>query len=131
MDGGGIGFSRKWIGYSLPGGDDRTFVMRVADMKAGKPATAYHFAGTLGHPVATQDAVDDLLFVALDRNNIVLTTVGDGLQGTPVVKSVVRAPHNFKYFGSPPQSAMKGTEAKTATLRISWCKAGTSGSVTR
>ena len=115
VDGGGVGFSRKWIGYSFPGGEDRTFVMRVSEMKAGKPATAYHFAGTLGHPVATQDPVDDLLFVALDRNDIVLTTVGEGPQGTPVVKSVVRAPHNFKYFGSPPQSPMKGTEAKTAS----------------
>lgn len=115
VDGGGIGYSRKWIGYSFPGGSERTFVMRMAEAKAGKPATVYHFAGTLGHPVATQDATDDLLFVNLTRDEIVLTTVGDGTDGAPVVKSVVRAPHNFRYFGSPPQSPMKGTDAKTSS----------------
>ncbi|MCB8932933.1 MAG: hypothetical protein H6534_05770 [Chthonomonadaceae bacterium] len=115
VDGGGIGFSRKWIGYSFPGGEAQTFVMRMAEAKAGKPATVYHFAGSLGQPVFTQDATDDLLFVALNRTDIVLTTVGDGPNGVPVVKSVVRAPHGFRYFGSPPASPMKGTEARTAS----------------
>lgn len=115
VDGGGIGFSRKWIGYSFPGGDERTFVMKMADAKAGKPATVYHFAGSLGQPVFNQDRSDDLLFVALTREDIVITTVGEGPGGGPVIKSVVRAPHNFRYFGSPPQSPMKGTEAKTAS----------------
>ncbi|MDY7394596.1 hypothetical protein UMM65_05040 [Aureibaculum sp. 2210JD6-5] len=53
VDGGGIGYSRKWIAYSFPGGDDRTFVMKMNEVKSGKKATAYHFAGTLGHPVLT------------------------------------------------------------------------------
>ena len=35
VDGGGIGYSCKWIGYSFPGGTERTFVMRTADAKAG------------------------------------------------------------------------------------------------
>lgn len=115
VDGGGIGFSRKWIGYSFPGGEERTFLMRMAEAKAGKPATVYHFAGTLGHPVATQDAGDDLLFVELTGREIVLTTVGEGAGKEPVVKSVVRAPHAFRYFGWPPASPMKGTDAKTAS----------------
>jgi len=115
VDGGGIGFSRKWIGYSFPGGPEQTFVMKVAEVKAGKPATVYHFAGNLGQPVFTQDPTDDLIFVALTNEEIVLTTVGEGRMGTPVIKSVVRAPHNFRYFGWPPQSPMKGTAARTAS----------------
>src|SRR3954469_11211813 len=31
VDGGGIGYSRKWIGYSYPGGEENTFVLRTAD----------------------------------------------------------------------------------------------------
>jgi hypothetical protein len=115
VDGGGIGNSRKWIGYSFPGGSERTFVLSLKDAKAGKPVTVYHFAGSLGHPVFTQDPVDDLLFVNLSNEEIVLTTVGDGPKGVPVVKSVLRQPHAFLHFGRPPASPMKGTEATTAS----------------
>lgn len=115
VDGGGIGVSRKWIGYSFPGGTERTFVMKMAEVKAGKPATVYHFAGSLGHPVLTQDAADDLLFVNLTDTEIVITRVGEGAGTSPVVKSVTRAPHNFKHFAWPPASPMKGTEAKTSS----------------
>ena len=69
-DGGGIGYSRKWIGYTFPGGEAQTFVLKTAPAKSGKPATVYHFAGNLGHPVATQDEIDDLHFVKLDRRNL-------------------------------------------------------------
>ena len=41
VDGGGIGFSKKWIGYSYPGGSENTFIMRTANAIAGKPATIY------------------------------------------------------------------------------------------
>lgn len=115
VDGGGIGFSRQWIGYSFPGGPEQTFVMKMSEAKAGKPARVYHFAGNLGQPVFTQDRMDDLVFVRLTSRDIVLTTVGDGGNGEPVVKSVVRAPHEFRYFGRPPASPMKGTEVKTAS----------------
>ena len=89
--------------------------MKMAEAKAGKPDTVYHFAGSLGHPVFTQDPTDDLLFVALTREEIVLTMVGDGPYGTPAVTSVIRAPHRFQSYGSPPASPMKGTEARTAS----------------
>ena len=114
-DGGGLGYSRKWIGYSFPGGPERTFVLRMADAKSGKPATVYHFAGSLGHPVSTQDSIDDLYFVHLTGEEIVMSRVGEGPKGTPVVKSVVRAPHTLLHFGWPPASPMKGTEAKTSS----------------
>lgn len=115
VDGGAIGYSRKWIGYSFPGGNERTFVIKTADAKAGKPATVYHFAGSLGHPVNTQDQLDDLHFVELVRNDIVITRVGDSSDGAPVVKSVVKKPHGFQNFGSPPQSPQKATDKKTAS----------------
>lgn len=115
VDGGGIGFSRKWIGYSFPGGEQRTFVLPIQDAKAGKPVTVYHFAGSLGHPLFTQDATDDLLFVELTNEEIVMRTVGAGAAGTPVIKSTVRAPHNFLHFRRPPGSPMKGTDKTTAS----------------
>lgn len=115
VDGGGIGHSRKWIGYSFPGGPERTFVLKTAEVKAGKPATAYHFAGTLGHPVHTQDALDDLYFVDLTGTDIVLTRVADSGDGTPEVAEVIRKPHGFEHFGWPPQSPQKGTAQKTAS----------------
>ena len=115
VDGGGIGHSRKWIGYSFPGGPEQTFVMKMAEAKAGKPASVYHFAGSLGHPVNTQDAIDDLYFVKLTAKDIIITCVSDSGDGTPEVSSVIRTPHQFKSFGSPPQSPQKGTEIKTAS----------------
>jgi tetratricopeptide (TPR) repeat protein len=115
VDGGAIGFSRQWIGYSFPGGDERTFVIKTSEAKSGKPATVYHFKGSLGHPVNTQDELDDIHFVELSRNDIVVTRVGDSGDGTPAVKSVVKKPHGFQHFGSPPQSPQKGTDKKTAS----------------
>ncbi|MDP4619162.1 MAG: hypothetical protein NWS87_01455, partial [Sediminibacterium sp.] len=58
VDGGGIGYSKKWIGYSYPGGVENTFVLKTSEAKAGKDATVYHFKGSLGHPVFMQDAID-------------------------------------------------------------------------
>jgi hypothetical protein len=115
VDGGGIGHSRMWLGYSFPGGPERTFVMKMAEVKSGKPATVYHFDGHLGHPVNTQDAIDELHFVDLTDKEIVITRVADGGAGTPVVSSVARKPHGFKNFGWPPQSPQKGTDQKTSS----------------
>ncbi|MBX3110887.1 MAG: hypothetical protein KF857_02665 [Fimbriimonadaceae bacterium] len=115
VDGGAVGYSKKWIGYSWPGGKERTLVLRTAEAKAGRPATVYFFSGSLGSPVMTQDPDDDLLFVHLTGEEIVLTTVGDGPGGTPVVKRVVRRPHGITHMGWPPASPMKGTDKKTAS----------------
>ena len=114
-DGGGIGYSRKWIGYSFPGGQTRTFVLKTEEAKSGKSATAYHFKNGLGHPVATQDAVDDLYFVKLGRQKIIVTKIVESEDGTPVASQLFSAPHNFKYFDWPPKSPQKGTAAKTAS----------------
>lgn len=114
-DGGGIGYSRKWIGYTFPGGQAQTFVLKTEDAKAGKPATVYHFAGNLGHPVATQDSIDDLHFVKLNQRDIVITKVSESADGTPVATPLIRAPHGFRHFGWPPQSPQKGTDKRTAS----------------
>lgn len=115
VDGGGIGYSRKWIGYSFPGGDERTFVLKTAEAKSGKPTTVYHFKGSLGHPVNVQDKTDDLYFVNLTDSNIQITRVFDKGDGTPQAQLVADKPHGFKNFGWPPQSPMKGTDKKTAS----------------
>lgn len=114
-DGGAIGYSRKWIGYSFPGGAEQTFLLRTSEVKAGKPATVYHFAGSLGAPVHSQDAMDDMHFLSLTRTDIVITTISDSGDGTPKISSIVRKPHNWKYFGGPPQSPQKGTDIKVAS----------------
>ena len=114
-DGGGIGYSRKWIGYSFPGGDSNTFVLRTEQASIGKPATIYHFAGSLGHPVATQDAIDELHFVQLTRKQLVVNTVSESEDGTPIAKELFSVPHNFQNFKWPPQSPQKGTDKKTAS----------------
>lgn len=115
VDGGAVSYSRKWVGYSFPGGDQRTFILKMAEVKAGKPATVYHFAGSLGHPVANQDDTDDLYFVNLTKQDIVITRVTAGADGSPEVASVVKKPHGFAHFGSPPASPQKGTDKLTAS----------------
>lgn len=114
-DGGGIGYSKQWIGYTFPGGPEQSFVLKTADAKAGNPVSVYHFAGNLGHPVATQDAVDDLFFVKLGRRQIEVTRVSAGSDGIPVTEVVGSTPHELKYFGFPPKSPQKGSPQLTAS----------------
>lgn len=114
VDGGGIGYSRKWIGYSFPGGPTNTFVMRMADAQAGRSAQVWHFAGSLGHPVYTQDAIDDLHFVALTDQEIIIRRVRTGPQGEPFAEVISQKPHRFQHFGWPPAAPQKGTEKTVA-----------------
>ena len=114
-DGGGIGYSSNWIGYSFPGGETQTFVLRTAEAKSGKAATIYHFKGNLGHPVATQDKIDELYFVKISRQNLIVTRVIESGDGSPIAEQVFSVPHDFEYFGWPPKSPQKGTQNKTAS----------------
>lgn len=113
-DGGAIGCSSNWVGYSFPGGDQQTFVMKLQDCKAGRPTTAYHFDGNLGHPVNSQDDRAGLLFFSIQRKDYVIREVTEE-NGEPVVRVLAKSPHNLKYFGYPPQSPQKGTDKKTAS----------------
>ncbi|QDV05648.1 hypothetical protein Poly30_11470 [Planctomycetes bacterium Poly30] len=119
VDGGAIGSSRRWIGYSFPGGEERTFVLRTAEMKAGKPATAYHFQGSLGHPVLGQDAVDPLYFLDVTETEFVVRCVESdedaGENGAPLARLLGRSEHGLEFVGFPPQSPQKGTDKKTAS----------------
>lgn len=114
-DGGGIGFSKKWIGYSFPGGSEQTFVLKMAEAKAGMPATVYHFSGSLGHPIATQDEIDDLYFFQLTNSRFIIRRVTDRGDGTPVSEVVSSTEHGLDHVGFPPQSPQKGTTQKTAS----------------
>ncbi|HEU4633585.1 MAG TPA: hypothetical protein VFS22_06355 [Flavisolibacter sp.] len=115
VDGGGIGYSKKWIGYSYPGGEENTFVMRMADAIAGKPATVYHFKGSLGHPVFTQDAIDDLYFFTIEKGDFIIRKLSEDAKGQPYAEVVARQPHGLKYIQYPPQSPQKGTEQKVSS----------------
>jgi hypothetical protein len=114
VDGGGIGYSKKWIGYSYPGGEENTFIMRMADAKAGKPTTIYHFKGSLGHPIFMQDAIDDLYFFEIKKNEFVIRKVAEDADGKPYCQIVSQQPHQVKY-DSPPQSPQKGTAQKVSS----------------
>lgn len=115
VDGGGIGYSKKWIGYSYPGGEENTFILRMADAKAGKPATIYHFKGSLGHPVFMQDAIDDLYFFDIEKGDFVIRKVTEDADGKPYCQVVSRKAHGLKYIDYPPQSPQKGTAQKVSS----------------
>ncbi len=115
VDGGGIGYSKKWIGYSYPGGEENTFIMRMADAKAGKPATIYHFKGSLGHPVFMQDAIDDLYFFDIENDQFIIRKVAEDADGKPYCEVVSAKPHHLKYIDYPPQSPQKGTAQKVSS----------------
>ncbi len=114
-DGGGIGYSKKWIGYSYPGGKENTFIMSVAEAKAGKPATIYHFNGSLGHPVLMQDPEDDLYFFDIDDEKMVIRKVSQDEKGNPYCQEVSSNPHHLKYIDYPPSSPQRGTEQKVSS----------------
>jgi hypothetical protein len=114
-DGGGIGYSRKWIGYSYPGGEENTFLLRMSEAKSGKPATIYHFKGSLGHPVFMQDAVDDLYFVDIDSADITIRKVSEDQKGQPYARVVATAHHGLTWFDYPPSSPQKGTAQVVAS----------------
>ena len=115
VDGGGIGHSKQWIGYSFPGGPERSFVLKMDEVIAGQPATVYHFEGSLGHPVHSLDDVDELYFFEIQKGDFVVRRVAAGEDGAPVAELVGRTPHGLEHVGWPPQSPQKGTEVKTAS----------------
>ena len=115
VDGGGIGYSKKWIGYSFPGGSEQTFILRTADAKAGKPVTVYHFKGNLGHPVFVQDDEDDLYFFEIDDDDFVIRKISEDASAQPYCQLVARVPHHLKYIDYPPQSPQKRTSQKVSS----------------
>ncbi|MEA1897314.1 MAG: hypothetical protein U9N53_06575 [Bacteroidota bacterium] len=115
VDGGGLGYSKKWIGYSFPGGEEQTFIMKMEEVKKGIPATVYHFPGSLGHPVATQDSTGDLLFFNISNKNILIRRVFEDVHGIPACEIICNTPHHLEYVDFPPQSPQKNTDQHTAS----------------
>lgn len=115
VDGGGIGYSRAWIGYSFPGGADQTFVLPMTEAKSGNRVTVFHFAGSLGHPVATQDAVNALHFVKVGRKDIRVIQVDADADGKPCATVLGTTMHGLKHNNYPPKSPQKGTDQVTAS----------------
>ncbi len=115
VDGGAIAYSRKWIGYSFPGGPEQTFVLRMSEAKAGQPATVYHFSGNVGNPVMMQDAVDDLYFLEVTNERFIVRRITEGADGTPRCEEVSSTEHGLASVGFPPQSPQRGTDQKTAS----------------
>ena len=114
-DGGGLGCSKQWIGYTFPGGKDRTFVFKIVDAKRGKPVTVYHFPGSLGQAALTQDNERALYFLSITGKDIVISRIRDKGDGTPVAEEVGRKPHGLDYVGGPPKSPQKGSDVQTAS----------------
>ena len=115
VDGGGIGYSEKWIGYSFPGGEERTFVLKMSEAKKGQPATVYHFNGSLGHPVFTQDAIDELYFFKVTDKRFIITRVTEGENGNPVSEQLSSKLHHLEHINYPPQSPQKDTKQLTSS----------------
>ncbi|QDV08622.1 hypothetical protein Poly30_41750 [Planctomycetes bacterium Poly30] len=128
VDGGAIGSSQFWTGYSFPGGKEQTFVLPTASMKAGKPTTAYHFEGNLGHPVLCQDPVNPLYFLKVTQEEFIVnvveldfevvidprdTGVDQGLSAT--WRQVGATAHGLEFVGFPPKSPQKGTDQLTSS----------------
>ncbi len=115
VDGGGIGFSRQWIGYSFPGGENQTFVMKMSDAKAGLPAAVWHFKGNPGQAVFGQDPVDELYFLRVTRRQFIVHRFLDAGDGSPRCEQIAAADHGLEHVGHPPQSPQKDTSQLTAS----------------
>ncbi len=112
-DGGGIACSKKWIGYSFD--NKETFVLKMADAKAGKSTTVYHFSFCAGNPVMVQYNIDDLYFLNIDNTNITINRITENKDGTPVCIEVSKTPHHLQYVSQPPASPQKETSQRTAS----------------
>jgi len=115
VDGGALGYSKKWLAYNYPGGKQNTFALKMGDAKAGKPAIIYHFAANFGQPAFVQDDIDDLYFLKIEDDNFVITRITESEDGTPIGQELSNKPHQLKYVDYPPQSPQKNTEQLTSS----------------
>lgn len=114
-DGGGIGFSRTWLGYSFPGGPEQTFLMKLSELTAGQPAQVFHFGGNLGHPVMTQDPLDELYFLSVTDRQFIVRRIVAAADGTPRMEEVSARNHGLEFIGFPPPSPQQNSPQKTAS----------------
>jgi hypothetical protein len=116
-DGGGLGYSKKWIGYTYPKEKNQsgTLLILTDDAKKGKETKIYHFDRDLGQPAFGQDAVDDLYFLDVNSTNFTLNKIETNAENEPYITQVWQNPHQLKYISSPPASAQKGTKSLVAS----------------
>jgi hypothetical protein len=110
-DGGALGYSKKWLGYTYPqkvGGS--TLLLSTEDAKLGKETKVYHFNRFIGQPAFGQDASDDMYFLDIDDTNFTLNKVTTNAQNIPYVTKVWQKAHQLQYIDYPPASPQKGTK---------------------
>lgn len=115
-DGGGLGCSQQWVGYTFPGkGKNQTFVFKIVDAKKGHPVTIYHFPGNLGQPALTQDTEKALYFLKITNKDIMISRIRDKGNGTPIAELVAKKPHGLEYIQRPPKSPQPDTDVRVAS----------------
>ncbi len=112
VDGGSLGYSKKWLGYAYPKDMDKggTLVMATEDARLGKATKIYHFEGELGQAAFGQDASDDMYFLNVDATNFTLNKIGTDAQNVPYATKVWQKAHQLQYIDGPPASPQKGTK---------------------
>jgi len=115
VDGGGISYSKKWIGYTFPGGEEQSLVLKMSEAKAGKPATIFHFPKNLGHPIAIQDPIDALYFFKITDTHFIINKIITAENDTPVCELLSKKEHGLEFVNYPPQSPQKGTSQLTSS----------------
>ncbi len=111
VDGGGLGYSKKWLGYAYPKDNNTggTLVVSTAEAKSGQTSKVYHFDKEFGQPVFGQDSDDDIYFLAIDDKDLILHKITTDSNGLPHVVKVWQKPHSLQYVDMPPPSPQKGT----------------------
>jgi hypothetical protein len=113
-DGGGLGCSSKWIGYTFPGGKDNTFVLRFADAKKGKKITVYFFHGHFGQPALTQGRGEELYFLKITPRKIKISRVRSNPDGTPYIEVLSEKENTLKYRNPARPAPQKGSDVPVA-----------------
>ncbi len=112
VDGGSLGYSKKWLGYAYPKDNNKggTLLIATDDAKLGKATKVYHFEGELGQAIFGQDASDDMYFLAVNETNFTLNKITTDAQNVPYATKVWQRAHQLKYADYPPPSPQKGTK---------------------
>ena len=112
VDGGSLGYSKKWLGYAYPKDADKggTIVIATEDARLGKETKVYHFERELGQAAFVQDATDDMYFLEVDDANFTLNKITTDAQNVPYKTKAWQKAHQLKYIEMPPPSPQKGTK---------------------
>jgi len=113
-DGGGLGCSSKWIGYTFPGGKENTFVLDFDAAKKGKKVKVYFFKGHWGQPALTHGRGEEVYFVKINPREVVVSAIKTKKDGTPFLEILSKKKNTLKWrYGSRPVP-QKGTDVRVA-----------------